>query len=470
MNINKSSQIYQLKVSLKGARPPIWRRILVSSDASLMQLHDIIQIVMGWDSYHLHAFTIGEQTYGDPADDMFGDFGTLDEAVFRLDQVIKSEGKRFTYEYDFGDSWHHEILLEKILPAQKDAHYPVCIKGKRACPPEDVGGIWGYKYFLEAIHNKDHEEHQSYLDWVGGEFDAEGFDLEQINKELSHMSFRGREDESFFDFEQDKDEEDEDLDAVLQWAASLSETEQALAEDLPFRRDMMAMLTYLRDNKVTGTQSTGNFPLKAVAEICASFVTPHNLEKELGKPLKKVRSEFEVRHLYLLHVLAEVCGLITGGPSRRWKLSYLAENFLNLPAELQIWLLAVNWWTTINWAIAAPHYLQHTEFPALFALTTLQHLLELPIEEPVDFKPFADELIKKSSLVWSIEDQKIARIILHRLIEKTVVAPQLNFGILEATYHPEDDEHEEILRLTDQIKISAFGHSLLKIIREVAFL
>jgi hypothetical protein len=127
-------------------------------------------------------------SYGNPEDDEFGDLGTLDEAKFKLSQVIYGAGQRLTYEYDFGDSWDHTLLVEKILPPEEGVRYPLCLKGKRAGPPEDVGGVWGYEDFLEAIRDPHHSEHEQYLTWVGGEFDPEDFNLEDINAGLRGMS------------------------------------------------------------------------------------------------------------------------------------------------------------------------------------------------------------------------------------------------------------------------------------------
>jgi hypothetical protein len=107
-----------------------------------------------------------------------------DERQMRLDQITNREGFKFRYEYDFGDSWLHQVLVEKILPPEPGQDYPVCIKGRRARPPEDVGGMWGYYDFLEAITDPDHEEHESYLEWIGGEFDPQAFDLEEVNQAL----------------------------------------------------------------------------------------------------------------------------------------------------------------------------------------------------------------------------------------------------------------------------------------------
>ncbi len=185
--------VYQIKATLKDSKPPIWRRILVPEDTSLYDLHEILQRVMDWGNYHLHQFTIAGQLYGDPENDEYGDFDTKNEKRYRLNQLGLRENSRFTYEYDFGDSWEHILLVEKILPADKGTRYPVCIAGKRACPPEDVGGIWGYEEFLEAISDPAHPEHDEMLEWVGGDFDPEECDLDEINQSLQRFKpSRGR--------------------------------------------------------------------------------------------------------------------------------------------------------------------------------------------------------------------------------------------------------------------------------------
>jgi hypothetical protein len=177
-------QIYQIKVTLKDSKPPIWRRILVPDNITLYRLHQILQIVMDWSNSHLHQFIISGEYYGDPADDEMGDFGTKNERRYRLNQFMLHKGSRFIYEYDFGDDWEHILLLEAVLPPEEGQRYPQCVKGKRAGPPEDVGGIWGYAGFLEAIRDPEHPEHDEYLDWIGGDFDPEAFDIEGINQAL----------------------------------------------------------------------------------------------------------------------------------------------------------------------------------------------------------------------------------------------------------------------------------------------
>jgi tetratricopeptide (TPR) repeat protein len=177
--------IYQLKVTLRNSKPPIWRRLLVPASTKLSKLHDILQIAMGWTDSHLHMFSVGEVNYGVPSDDDWIEM--LDERKATLAQVLPRAKSRMVYEYDFGDSWEHEILVEKVLDAEPNTTYPVCVKGKRTCPPEDCGGVWGYDDFLEAIKNPAHPEHDAMLEWVGYEFDSEAFDVEEINDALASL-------------------------------------------------------------------------------------------------------------------------------------------------------------------------------------------------------------------------------------------------------------------------------------------
>jgi len=180
---SKASQsIYQLKITLIDSKPPIWRRVLVPAHFNLYQLHQTIQAAMGWMDYHLHQFIIDGEFYSVPSSEDWEP--VIDERKFKLEKIAPAIKSKFVYEYDFGDSWRHQIVVEKILPPSPDEKYPQCIKGKRACPPEDVGGVWGYDDFLEAIQDENHGGHDEYLDWVGGEFDPEAFDLAEINQRL----------------------------------------------------------------------------------------------------------------------------------------------------------------------------------------------------------------------------------------------------------------------------------------------
>jgi hypothetical protein len=181
-----AGQVYQLKMTLQHIKPPVWRRVQVK-DCTLAKLHDIIQTCMGWDDYHLHEFNIGDERYANPEqwqDDFGGDLEVGNESKMKLGQVFAGGFKKFTYVYDMGDSWEHLIQVEKVLDAEPGVHYPCCIAGERACPPEDCGGAWGYGDFLEALQNPKHERHEELVEWVGGEFDPEAFDVEAVNEEL----------------------------------------------------------------------------------------------------------------------------------------------------------------------------------------------------------------------------------------------------------------------------------------------
>jgi hypothetical protein len=177
---------YQLKVTLKGSKPPIWRRIQVTSDTTLVKLHRILQCVMGWEGYHLYQFVIGGIAYGDPG--LLGELEAEDARPVTLETIVRGEQFKFLYEYDFGDSWEHELRIEKTLPLEEGKRYPVCLTGKRACPPEDCGGIWGYASFLEAIQDPTHPEHEEMVEWVGREFDPDAFDLAGVSTELQRLA------------------------------------------------------------------------------------------------------------------------------------------------------------------------------------------------------------------------------------------------------------------------------------------
>jgi hypothetical protein len=183
--------LYKLKITLLGIRPPIWRRILVPQDIALHQLHVILQIVMGWTISHLHKFIIEGAVYRQPSIDGFQDDTSKNETKFDLQTVAPGENGKFIYVYDFGDYWQHEILIEKILPLEKGIQYPVCVTGKRACPPEDCGGPSGYRDLLEILSDTSHPEHDDKFNWLPGDFDSEKFDPEPVNKRLKQASKKG---------------------------------------------------------------------------------------------------------------------------------------------------------------------------------------------------------------------------------------------------------------------------------------
>jgi hypothetical protein len=181
-------QLYQLKITLKWSDPPIWRRVLVRSDMRLDRLHGVIQRVMGWTDSHLHHFIVGRTFYGIQDREMMG-FGprTLSEKRYAVSDLAPAAKRSFVYEYDFGDSWEHKVVLEKILPSDASFKHPVCLAGANACPPEDCGGIGGYYHLLEILVDPNHEEHEEMKEWLGYALDATHFDLEAANAAVGRL-------------------------------------------------------------------------------------------------------------------------------------------------------------------------------------------------------------------------------------------------------------------------------------------
>jgi hypothetical protein len=186
--------IYQIKVTLLGTSPPIWRRLLPPAGLTLAQLHNVLQTAMGWDYSHLHEFQVGRKRYGEPVldDGGFGIDSQIDERKVRLDQVLGRVGAKAVYLYEFGDGWEHGMVLEKRVPVDANLAYPACTGGERACPPEDCGGIGGFYGLLEAIQDPKHEDHEEMLDWVGEEYDPEAFSAEAVNRALHGKRRRPR--------------------------------------------------------------------------------------------------------------------------------------------------------------------------------------------------------------------------------------------------------------------------------------
>lgn len=173
--------VITLKVTLHGVKPPVWRRLAMPGTMTLGDLHMAIQAVMGWHDSHLHVFVIGDEQYGDrhSVDDV------ADEHRVTLNDLWRSKVAHFDYIYDFGDEWEHNILFEKSEAAVEGLSYPVCVTGKRNCPPEDCGGVWGYRELLAALGDPDHADHAEQRDWIGEDFDPNAFDLERANTVLA---------------------------------------------------------------------------------------------------------------------------------------------------------------------------------------------------------------------------------------------------------------------------------------------
>jgi hypothetical protein len=199
----------QLRITLLGTKPKIWRRVLLPADVSLGDLHAVIQVAMGWEDAHLHEFTrrgkkltrkeedelrrradkldvdlrelTGERTFSDPSFEL--EFAE-DEFAVQLAEVAPAARSKLSYLYDMGDSWEHEVLVEKLIEPEPGTPILQCLGGEGACPPEDSGGVWGYYDKLDALKDPDHEIHDEAVDWLGDDFDPDAFDVARVNRDL----------------------------------------------------------------------------------------------------------------------------------------------------------------------------------------------------------------------------------------------------------------------------------------------
>lgn len=175
-------QVLRLRVRLMESEPEIWRRFLVPGDMPLDELHDVLQVVMGWENLHLHCFRKDDRTWVDPESEPGPD--DLSEWEYSVGNLVAEPGDRFEYEYDFGDGWLHEVELEAVEAHEPGTPYPACLDGANACPPEDCGGVFGYADLLEALADPDHENHAEAREWAGDSLDPGAFDVEAVNRGL----------------------------------------------------------------------------------------------------------------------------------------------------------------------------------------------------------------------------------------------------------------------------------------------
>jgi hypothetical protein len=180
--------VHRVKITLRGSKPPIWRRLEVPSGITLARLHEAIQESFGWHGGHLWVFETPYGYYGVPDPEL----GHRSATSKKLGDVAQRTGDRIRYTYDFGDDWEHDIVVEDVLTAEAGVAYPRCVAGRRAGPPDDCGGIWGYAELVEILADPGHGEHQERLDWLGlnsaDDFDPAGFDLEEVNDALSGLA------------------------------------------------------------------------------------------------------------------------------------------------------------------------------------------------------------------------------------------------------------------------------------------
>jgi len=178
-------EIFVLKVSLRGAKPPIWRRLRVPARATLDAVHEVLQVSFGWTDSHLHVFESAGRRYSARSVETAWGEPDGDESRIRLADLLGAPGDRLRYEYDFGDSWEHDIVLEQVVPGD-GASVAVCVGGRRAGPPEDCGGVWGYAELCAILADPRHPEHDERMTWIGG-FDPGHFDPQEVNSMLRRL-------------------------------------------------------------------------------------------------------------------------------------------------------------------------------------------------------------------------------------------------------------------------------------------
>ena len=193
--VKENVPLYQIKVELLGTKPVIWRRILVRSDVNLGMLHAIVQLTMGWTNSHLHHFFVDNTRYSDPELED-GDWGfegeekPMNEREHAICDVVRPGHFEIKYEYDFGDSWEHILAIERLEKESAGFQgFALCMAGERACPPEDCGGISGVANLLETIKHPNHAEYEETMEWLGGRYNPDAFDVAKVNKCLKKLKW-----------------------------------------------------------------------------------------------------------------------------------------------------------------------------------------------------------------------------------------------------------------------------------------
>jgi len=226
------------------------------------------------------------------------------------------------------------------------------------------------------------------------------------------------------------------------------------------RQDMVTLLTFVRDHKVVGTQSTGNMPLKAVREVTARFVNPPQLDTTIGDRTYRLRTEEDVWPLYFLHILAEVGDLLSIARARRWRLTPVGKRFLDEDPLLQVTFLLEVWWHQVNWLIAYPFQGMGEALPPNFEQVVLTHLRALPLETRISFEEFGDGLIEQTGLTWTVPDSEYATTSLRGSVERMVIHILARFGAVELEYR-EEPWGKGALRKLDALEVTPFGKALL---------
>jgi hypothetical protein len=451
----------QLKITLKEIDPPIWRRVLVSPETTLLQLHDIIQYTFGWTESHLFLFEVGSMEfvhYPDWKEDAYR-FQAAEMA--QLGEIIPTVipvGGHFNYIYDMGDHWEHEICVEKTKQPEKGKSMPVCVGGQRACPPEDVGGSIGYCEFLKVIQDPESEDRDVFLTWVGGEFDPEAFDITATNRGLKKY-LRNCKLIRASSWQTHVPTVNPNTAFSSDWTRNISSEHQKIAESLPFRRDTVTLMEYLQNNKVKGTKALGNFPLKHIRRMTAGFVNPPVLDNKYGDRVFKLQSEDDVQELVFLHVFANSTGLVLGGEQMVWKVSFYGKMFLDRAPEEQVWFLTKNWFEYFNWLycyrydnIAATF-----DYPG-FEKLVFKLLLSYPDQEPIDVAQIIQDFDDADPEWIEFTVAHNSEYYKERFLKSVVIVPFEKLGLIEVVR--QESIYKSLYNIK-QIMMTNYGRTLM---------
>jgi hypothetical protein len=454
------------KISLKYIEPLIWRRIRMSSTASLLDLHYVIQHSFGWTNSHLFIFKIGSMEF------VFPPHWEEDAIIFQsaelaiLDELIPkviSTGKKFSYVYDMGDNWQHEILIEGIMETNKPLRGAVCLAGARACPPEDVGSLPGYFQLLEDLQHPKSERFGHAQSWLGYIYDPEAFDLGEVNLFLQdYFKSTQLSDDSLWC--KDLPLHHPSIDFVSGWLYQLSPEDRDYAQNLAFRKDVIHLLTYVRDHKVKGTKATGNFPLKDIRAIVEGFVNPVVLDQRIGDMVYKLRTEDEVFELLFMHKFLNTGGLILGGENMVWGLTCLGEKFLESKPEEQAWFLTKVWFYQFNWEFCYPFYDIELDTDIFRFQRPLLKLLEsYPTGKPVKIDRLVMDLdrtmpgwISFNRISNSVQQTK------RHFILAIVIKPFEKFGLIDVVKTKDDDFDFDFYFHYTHVIMTNYGKRLMK--------
>ena len=460
------TKVIQLLITLNDVHPQIWRRIVVSEKSTLYDLHLITQIAMGWTNSHLHDFEINGKTYSDPQFFEMAEEKPISEKRTFLKNLKLNTGDQFSYTYDYGDDWAHTITVEEISLPQENKIYPLCLDGEYACPLEDSGGPFAYETLLQALKEGNPEQFDLFMDdeqfyVLLEDFDPNVFNKKKVNKSLATEGeiLAGKDDKKKAANKTHKEFLVEEFVEEIYDKFSLPDVNDEFKRfclDHPLRKDIIVIMNYLMNNKVVGTKATGNFPLKAVAGICAQFDTPISMDPLDGDVQYPVRSEDDIFRLELLHFFANVAGLIVGDNGIKWEVTVLGKAFLEVTPTHQMMELFYEWFNNFVWTFLFPLQFSSSDEYTQFIITTIFNLLYLPIDKFVPFNKFVDQVYEANEAVFInyvenntgnlfeegrcfIDQEEIrkgklemAREVAITVTEQMIILPMIDFGVLEA--------------------------------------